>query len=156
MKFYYLILCGNPCISVSESLQLRKVGIRARPLIDWLIDWLTDWCMGTADPRMPPYTGSMKKNREKIGYMLTLRVNLIPLPDSVDNWNPKILDLADKFITVDYSAFICLSGNLWNQPVSVCSSSLWQNCSLTIGVPIELFIFKKKTFIIEILKYIQT
>lgn len=73
--------------------------------------------MGNEDPGLPLHTGSVKKNREKTGPALALRVNFTPLTDFVDSWNPMILDLADLFITLDYSVFICLSGSLWNRPL---------------------------------------
>lgn len=75
--------------------------------------------MGTEDTRLPLHTVSVKKNREKTGSALAPKVNLIPLADFVDSWNPMILNLADLFITVDYSVFIYLSGSLWNHPLSV-------------------------------------
>lgn len=68
--------------------------------------------MGTADARPPPHIDSEKKNRARTDSALVVRANLILLSDFVDNWNPTILNLADLFITVDYSTFICLSVNL--------------------------------------------
>ena len=46
----------------------------------------------------------------------------------------RVVSSAYLRLTADYSAFICLSGSLYNQLVSVCSSSIWQNCSLTTGL----------------------
>ena len=48
----------------------------------------------------------VKEGSEKADSALTLRVNLIPLPNFVDNWNPKILDLADKCVH-------CISAAQW-------------------------------------------
>lgn len=110
--WYFIIwFCTEILLSHSPNLcRWEETGIQSSPQSLW-------GRMGTAYPSPPPHTGNVKKNREKTSCALPLWVYLILLADFVDSWNPMILDLADLFITVNYSAFICLSGSLRNPPL---------------------------------------
>ena len=54
--------------------------------------------MAESEEQLKSLLTKVKEESEKADSALTLRVNLIPLPNFVDNQNPKILDLADKFV----------------------------------------------------------